>query len=117
MGCVMTHSTLLPMNSVITIALIGLCRTSLYSFLLFHALAELFSILVAFSICTIAWNARRLLGGSHLVLLGLACLCGGGIDILHSLACEGMGVFPAELRLTSAKGLFANPRDASLCSA
>lgn len=86
--------TLLP-NPVILLALIGLYLTSLYSFLVFHTLGEFFSILVAFSIFTISWNARRLLDGSYLVLLGVAYLCVGSIDILHTLAFKGMGVFPA----------------------
>ncbi len=74
--------------------LLGLYLTSLYSFLLFHSLAEFFSILVAFSLFTISWNARRFLNGSYFVLLGIAYLFVGGLDILHTLAFKGMGVFP-----------------------
>jgi len=40
-------------------------------------------------------DARRLLDGSYLVLLGVAYLCVGSIDILHTLAFKGMGIFPA----------------------
>lgn len=74
-------------------ALLGLYLTSLYSFLLFHSLAEFFSILVAFSLFTISWNARRFLNGSYFVLLGIAYLFIGGLDALHTLAFKGMGVF------------------------
>ena len=39
----------------------GLYFSSWYNYLLFHNIAEIFSILVAFSIFVIAWNARRFL--------------------------------------------------------
>ncbi len=38
--------------------LLGLYLTSLYNYLLFHSLAEIFSIVIAFSIFILAWNCR-----------------------------------------------------------
>lgn len=38
--------------------LVGLYLTSLYSYILFHTLAETFSIVVACGIFVIAWNSR-----------------------------------------------------------
>ena len=90
----MNHRKMHLINPLIFFALVGLYLTSLYSFLLFHTLAEFFSALVAFSLFTISWNARRFLPGNYLVLLGVAYLCVGGIDILHTLSFKGMGVFP-----------------------
>ena len=80
-------------NPLIILPLLGLYLISLYSFLLFHSLVELFSIAVAFSIFIISWNARRFIDGNYLVLLGVAYLFVGGIDLLHTLAYKGMGVF------------------------
>jgi PAS domain S-box-containing protein len=67
---------------------------SRYNYLLFHSIAEIFSILVAFSIFIIAWNARRLLDNSYFIFIGIAFLFIGLLDLAHTLAYTGMGVFP-----------------------
>ena len=72
----------------------GLYASSLYSYLLFHSLVELFSVLVAFMIFVLAWNTRRLLDNHYLLLIGIASLCSGTLDLVHILAYKGMGVFP-----------------------
>lgn len=64
-----------------------------FNYLLFHSLAELFSILIAFTIFILTWNARRFLDNGYLAFIGLAFLFIGGIDLLHTLAFRGMGVF------------------------
>ena len=74
--------------------LLGLGATSLYSYLLFHSLAELFSIAVAWAIFMLAWNARRLMDNSYLLFIGIAYLFIGSLDLLHTLGYTGMGVFP-----------------------
>jgi signal transduction histidine kinase len=76
------------------VLLLGLCATRLQSFLLFHSLAELFSIVVTFAIFVVAWNSRRFIGNAYLLVLGMAYLPTGAIDLLHTLAYKGMGVFP-----------------------
>lgn len=73
--------------------LVGLYLTSLYSYTLFHSLVELFSIVIAFGIFVIAWNARALLENNYLLFIGIAYLFIGGIDLVHTLAYKGMGVF------------------------
>lgn len=73
--------------------LFGLYLTRLYSYLLFHSLAELFSIVVAFSIFVIFWNSRRFLRDSYFLFLGNAYLFVGFLDLVHTLAYKGMGVF------------------------
>jgi PAS domain S-box-containing protein len=75
------------------VVLAGLYATSLYSYLLFHSLAELFSVVVAFSIFALAWNSRRFLDNACLLFLGIAYLFVGGLDLVHMLAYGGMGVF------------------------
>ena len=77
-----------------TLGLLGLYLTSLHSYLLFHSLAEIFSIVIACGIFIVAWNARRLLEEKYLLLLGIAYVFIGGLDLVHTLAYTGMGVFP-----------------------
>ncbi len=74
-------------------ALVGVYLTSLHGYLLFHSLAELFSIVIACGIFMIAWNTRRLLQNHYLLFIGIAYLFVGGIDLLHTLAYKGMGIF------------------------
>ncbi len=76
--------------------LAGLYLTSLYGYLLFHSLAEIFSITIACAIFMIAWNSRRFLDHPYLLFLGIAYLFVGGLDLLHTLSYKGMGVFPAD---------------------
>lgn len=68
--------------------------SSRYNYLLFHSIGEVFSILVAFSIFIIAWNARRFLDNSYFIFIGIAFLFVGLLDLVHTLAYSGMGVFP-----------------------
>ncbi len=74
--------------------LFGLFLTSLYSFILFHSLAEIFSIVIGCSIFILAWNSRRRLDSDYLIFLGIAYLFVSGLDLIHTLAYKGMRVFP-----------------------
>jgi len=60
---------------------------------LFHTLVETFSIAVAVAIFMMAWNARRFLQGGFLLFIGIAYLFVGGLDLTHTLAYKGLGVF------------------------
>ena len=72
--------------------LFGLYLSSLYSYLLFHTLVEMSSIMVAWAIFIIAWNCRRILKNNYLLLLGIAFLFIGGLDLVHALAYNGMNI-------------------------
>ena len=74
--------------------LVGLYLTSLYNYLLFHSLAEIFGIVIACGIFMLAWNSRRLLDNSYLLFIGIAYLFVAVLDIMHTLSYKGMGVFP-----------------------
>ncbi|MEJ2208488.1 MAG: MASE3 domain-containing protein, partial [Anaerolineae bacterium] len=76
------------------LVLLGLYLTSLYSYLLFHTLVEIFGIVVAAAIFVIAWNTRRLLDNDYLLFLGISFLFVALLDSLHTLSYKGMGVFP-----------------------
>ena len=73
--------------------LFGLYLTSIYNYLLFHSLAEIFSIVIACGIFIIAWNSRRFLDNHYLLFIGIAYLFVGSVDLVHTLAYQGMGVF------------------------
>ncbi len=79
--------------------LVGLYWINLANYLLFHALVECFSIAVAWAIFMFAWNARDLTDNGYLLFLGMAYLFVGGIDLLHTLAYKGMGVFDSSADL------------------
>lgn len=72
--------------------LAGLWATSKSSYLLFHSIAEIFSIVVACCIFMLAWNSRRFAENTYLLFVGIAYLFVAGLDLLHALAFKGMGV-------------------------
>jgi PAS domain S-box-containing protein len=73
---------------------LGLVLSRLHSYLLFHSLAEIFSIIIACSIFALAWNSRRIIDNGYFVFIGIAYLFIGALDLLHTLSYKGMGVFP-----------------------
>ena len=73
---------------------LGLYLGSLYNYLLFHSLAELFSVVVAAGIFMVAWNSRRFANNSYVLFLGIAYLFVGIIDLAHTLSYPGMNIFP-----------------------
>jgi diguanylate cyclase (GGDEF)-like protein len=74
--------------------LVGLYLTSLYSYLLFHSVTETFSIVIGCCIFILAWNSRQRLDSDYVLFLGIAYLFVSSLDLLHTLAYKGMGVFP-----------------------
>lgn len=65
------------------------------NFLLFHTLAELFSIVVGFAAVVVAWYSRDWVGRNYLLLLGVSQFFVGGLDILHVLSYKGAGIIDA----------------------
>ncbi len=63
--------------------------------LLFHVLIELCGIVLAAAVFTIGWNARHMVKSPLLLILATGLLAVGGVDLLHTLAYQGMGIFPA----------------------
>lgn len=79
---------------VVIVGFFALMLLDSYNFLLAHVFAEMFSIGVALVIFFISWNARDFYENGYFVFLGVAYLFVGGIDMLHTAAYKGMGVFP-----------------------
>ncbi|WP_394698730.1 MASE3 domain-containing protein [uncultured Methanoregula sp.] len=74
--------------------LIGLYLISLQNYILFHGIVELAGIAVAFSIFIIVWNTRRDIDDAFFLIVGISFLFIGSIDLVHTLAYKGMGIFP-----------------------
>jgi PAS domain S-box-containing protein len=79
---------------VIAILSLALLVISYYNYLLFHTIAEAFTIIVAFSVFIIVWNSRKVIDNNYLLLLGLAYPFVGIVLLLHALAYQGMDIFP-----------------------
>nr|WP_319540854.1 PAS domain S-box protein [uncultured Methanospirillum sp.] len=67
---------------------------STINYILFHGVVELAGIAVAFSIFIIIWNTRSDINDAFFLIVGISFLFIGGIDLVHTLAYKGMGVFP-----------------------
>ena len=80
------------MNIALGASLLGaLYLVSRHNYLVFHSLAELFRIVVAGAVFLLAWSSRRFTGDDALLFLGIAFLFTGFLDLMHTLAYEGMG--------------------------
>jgi len=92
MGKIQTNYELIAFS----LTLLGLSILGLYNYLLFHCIAELFSITVGVTAFFILWNSRRIADNNYILILGVAFLFISSIDCLHTLSYKGMGVFPGE---------------------
>jgi hypothetical protein len=72
---------------------LGIYLLSLYHYLLFHSIAEIYSIIIACGIFMVAWNSRRFLDNNYLLFLGIAYLFIAGLDLVHTLGYKGMAIF------------------------
>ncbi len=64
------------------------------NYLLFHAMVELFAVVVGGSIFILGWNSRHLVGNCAFSALGVGYLSVALVDLLHALSYQGMNVFP-----------------------
>lgn len=73
--------------------LLALYLLALHSFLLFHVFVELFSIIVGFTIFTIAFNTRKFSDNRFFLYLGVSYASVSFLDLIHTLSYKGMGIF------------------------
>ncbi len=78
---------------VVAILIVIIVAARLHGYPLFHALAELFSIVVGLTAFSMAWNTRRTLDSTFLMVVGLAFGPVSATDLIHTLTYKGMGVF------------------------
>lgn len=75
---------------MLSVALYYLSRSN---YLLFHAIVEIYSVVIAAGIFFVSWNTRRHSENESLVFLGIAYAFIGLIDFFHVLSYEGMSIF------------------------
>lgn len=90
--------------------LLGLFILSRYNFLLFHGIAELFSIAVAWSTFFLVWNIRREMRNDALLFLGIAYFFVGSLDLVHTLVYKGTGFVALDLAANYATQLWIAAR-------
>jgi PAS domain S-box-containing protein len=84
-----------PYETIFWVAIIGILYViSRSNYLLFHSLAELFSIFVAYVVFLIVWKSRVRLENRYLIFIGIAYFFVASLDLLHTFAYKGMGIFP-----------------------
>jgi len=66
---------------------------STYSYLLFHSIAEVISIVISGGIFFIGWNSRKYMNTSFFLIIGTSFLFISAIDLLHTLSYSGMNIF------------------------
>ncbi len=76
---------------VMAAALYALSRAN---YLAFHVVVELASIGVAVALFLLAWPAQRYRVESYVLFLACGYLAAAAIDLVHTMAYRGMGVFP-----------------------
>nr|WP_321497606.1 MASE3 domain-containing protein [uncultured Methanolobus sp.] len=81
-------------TTIVILVLLALYMISLNSYLLFHSIVEVASIIVIAAVFLIAWNSRKYLKNSYLLFLGMSFFFVSWIDFLHIVSYKGMGVFP-----------------------
>jgi len=82
--------------AAVLLVLVVLYLVSTVNFLLFHGIIELAGLAVGFSIFIIVWNTRRVIPDTFFLIVGISFLFFGGIDLIHTLAYKGMGIFPGD---------------------
>jgi PAS domain S-box-containing protein len=89
------------LDLILALVLGGLYLTSLYSYILFHSLAEILRIAVAVAIFMLVWNVRQSLDNSYLKFVSIAYVFICSLDIIHTFSHKEMGVFlSSETNLT-----------------
>lgn len=73
--------------------LVLLYLSSLYNYLLFHTIAEIFSVCIAFSVFIIAWSSIEYLKNNYLILIGVSYFFIGTLDLFHTMSYKGMQIF------------------------
>ena len=78
---------------ILVVGLFFVYLTSYYRYLLFHSIAELFSIIIAGGVFLVGWNSRKYIKASFFLNLGISSLFIAVIDLIHTLSYTGMQIF------------------------
>ncbi len=74
--------------------LVPLYPLSHHNYLFFHGIVELAGVAVSVTIFSIGWHAHKFARNESFLVLACAFLAVASIDLFHTLAYKGMGVFP-----------------------
>ncbi len=77
-----------------TLAVIVCVLSVQISYLVFHTLAELFSIIIAATALVVALTSRHFTRNQFVVYIAIAFGCCAGLDIVHAFVYEGMQLIP-----------------------
>lgn len=72
-----------------------LVASSFYSYLLFHTVLELLTVLIATAAVVVVWHAHPSSRNDYLMVLGCGYFWIGVLDLVHTLAYKGMHVLPS----------------------
>lgn len=75
------------------VILVVIFLVSLYSYALFHSIAEIISVAIGFGVYMVTWNSRRLIANQYFVFLGIAFFFVAAFDLLHAYTYQGIGIF------------------------
>ncbi|MFX1375642.1 MAG: MASE3 domain-containing protein [Promethearchaeota archaeon] len=78
---------------IFSIVLLFTFFSRFYKYILFHSIAEIFSIVIAGGVFFVGWNSRKYMENSFFLVLGVSSLFIGVIDLIHTLAYTGMNIF------------------------
>ena len=78
---------------ILTMGILLTFLLSAYSYLLFHSIAEVISIVISGGIFFIGWNSRKYMNSSFFLIVGTSFLFISVIDLLHTLSYSGMNIF------------------------
>ncbi len=87
------RSNTFPIAGILILAVMFPLSRSNY--LLYHSIAELFSVIIAAGIFMVAWHTKYAAVNSFFLFIGIAYLHVGLIDTVHMVSYQGMGVFPS----------------------
>ncbi|GEM_PF-2798327 len=72
-----------------------------YHYLLFHSIAEIFSVVVACATFMLAWNCRYYMRQHSIVYLGIGYVFVAVLEMFHVLSCMGMGMQHQDVNRTT----------------
>ncbi len=90
----MLHFRKIVRTLIAVFSVLLLFPVSLYNYLLFHTIAEFFSIIIAFAIFIFSLNTRSFADNRYLLFLGIGFFFVGIIDFAHTLFYQGMNIVP-----------------------
>ena len=79
---------------IIIIVILTLYLISLDNYLLFHSLAESFSIIISCAIFMVIWNSRHYIDNNFFVIIGVALLFVSFLDLIHTFTYPGIHIIP-----------------------